>query len=164
MNCQQFDQQLPDFLGGELSAQHSVDCAEHIATCAACRTRVGGLQDVQALLQSATAGAERFPANAVTVRSQSSPASRAANVRPLIAILRYAAVIAIAFLAGFATRGPGPRSQSATIVKGSGPETPAINVVDPVANPRLQREYREITSAHPEASSFGRTLLLLAKR
>ena len=161
MNCQQLEPHLPDLLGGELSPELGLACAAHLADCSGCRARVEALQNVQALLRDAATGAERFPLRAIGGISQSARTAPSSIARPMFVVLRYAAVIVLAFLAGFATRAPGKPVGGAT---GTSAVAAAAGAGDPAANPRLQREYREIASAHPEATSFGRTLLLLARR
>lgn len=160
MNCTQLEPHLPDLLGGELSPELGLACAAHLADCGTCRARVEALQDVQALLRDAATGAERLPLRAIGGMSRSARPAPTSIARPMFAVLRYAAVIVLAFLAGFATRAPGKPVTPA----GSSAVAPAAGPGELASNPRLQREYREIASAHPEATSFGRTLLLLARR
>lgn len=160
MNCKQFERVLPDFLAAETTPNAAVECAEHIASCASCRKRVEELRNVESLIRSAALAVPEFrPGRAGHVLS--GQGWRGANV-----IIRYAAAIGLAFTAGFWGRGLSGRMETIQPSQlhrapsaGVGVETPEF-----AAGPEMQREYLQIAAAYPNTTTFGKSLLLLAKR
>ena len=113
MNCEQFMDQLAEALGDELPPTMQSEFDTHVASCTKCRREYQSMRDTMSTLRQLP------PAPEVSVRrlddslvfGRSTDLRRLARFR-LGAIFRYAAIILLAFLVGFATRGgsdTGPR-------------------------------------------------------
>lgn len=173
MTCEDVNSLAADYLGGELSPSLRSEVDAHLVDCAACRSELAGLATAAHALHATTvspAEAERRVASlAVPASSPVSvgPSHRAAP--PLarsrgaaawwVAPLRYAAVIALAFTAGFVARGT-LRPQTDRPLHSA-----RVEGASPVAvNDALVRQFREVSSDFPRTSTFGRSLLALARR
>ena len=106
MNCERFMDQLADALGNELPPTVQTEFDTHVASCASCRREYQSMQDTMSTLRQLP------PAPEVSIRrldgslvfGRSTDLRRLARFR-LGGMFRYAAVILLAFSAGFATRG-----------------------------------------------------------
>ncbi len=128
MNCERFLDRLAEALGDELSPTMQTEFDTHVASCARCHREYQSMQDTMSTLRQLP------PAPEVSIRrlddslvfGLSTDLRRLARFRPS-AMLRYAAVILLAFLAGFATRrGPeiapgGPHVKEEISVPGQPP-------------------------------------------
>ena len=105
MNCERFMDQLAEALGDELPSTMQTDFDTHLASCATCRREYQSMQDTMSTLRQLP------PAPEVSIRrlddslvlGRSTDLRRSARLR-LGAMFRYAAIILLAFLVGFATR------------------------------------------------------------
>ena len=106
MNCERFLDRLAEALGDELSPTMQSEFDTHVASCAKCRREYQSMQDTMATLRQLP------PAPEVSIRrlddslvfGRSTDLRRFARLR-LGVMFRYAAIILLAFLVGFATRG-----------------------------------------------------------
>ena len=107
MNCEQFEDLLADALGGELSSVKRAGFDGHVRDCARCRREFesasAAISAMRSLpgppVEAAAVGRDRLASAA-----ESAPwMNREPNFR-LPPILRYAAVIALAFIAGYVVR------------------------------------------------------------
>lgn len=157
MNCETFREILADFLAdflaGELDQAQHTAAREHVDACAECREQTRGLQAAAAAVESTiptVEEAERRTAS-LTLPAIPAPAHRTLRLAP---ILRYAAVVLLAFGAGYLSRG------------GSGPSDPAAGdkTGDPgVLNPQFVQGLERAASRYPASSGFSKALLALAK-
>ena len=95
------------------------------------------------------------------------PVRRISIRRGAPALLRYAAVVALAFGAGYWMRGPGvSRSAASPIATGKNPDSALSDPLtdDRPVNPAFVKGYRRATEEYPSASSFSKSLLALARR
>ena len=106
MNCERFMDHLADALGNELPPTMQTEFDTHVASCARCHREYQSMQDTMATLRQLP------PAPEVSIRrlddslvfGRSTDLRRFARLR-LGVMFRYAAIILLAFLVGFATRG-----------------------------------------------------------
>jgi anti-sigma-K factor RskA len=166
MNDEEFQELLADYVAGELDEQQAAafraelesdaqrrQIAQQLqAAAAALEANVPSDEDAQSrtellnLQDIATRGAGGAP-------EQISPPIRFRYYR-LRAVLRYAAVIVLAFGAGFVARGWRSDVQE--------PSTPPV-VITPTVNEGYAASYRRVAQAFPQSSSFSRSLLVLAR-
>jgi hypothetical protein len=101
---------------------------------------------------------------AIDLRSSRSARRRAAR-RPSLALLRYAAAIAIAFGAGFAARGRVDATGQPTPPRAArAPAGPIVALGGSEALSGLADRYVNVRGAMPQASSLSQALLALARR
>lgn len=155
MTCKHVRDQMADFIGGELSAEQTAVVRDHLASCDACAREARGLQAAAAVVEAGDLSATAAAAKALTIdwetieRAAQSTA-KSTRIRPrAAALLRYAAVIAIAFAGGYLARGP----------RLAGPETRTM-VTDPEM--ALARRYETASRSYPHASEMSKSLLALA--
>ncbi len=106
MNCERFMELLAEALGDELPPTVQTEFETHLASCARCHREYQSMQDTMATLRQLP------PAPEVSIRrlddslvfGRSTDLRRFARLR-LGVMFRYAAIILLAFLVGFATRG-----------------------------------------------------------
>lgn len=118
MNCERFLDLLAEALGDELSPTMRTEFDTHVASCAKCRREYQSMQDTMSTLRQLP------PAPEVSIRrlddslvfGRSTDLRRATRLR-LGVMLRYAAIILLAFLVGFATRGGSGAGQGEPHVK-----------------------------------------------
>jgi predicted anti-sigma-YlaC factor YlaD len=97
MRCEDLNERLADYLGGELGTAARAEVEQHLGTCAACAAEAASLRrtlDALRTLPESTPG-EREP------QARSRTGARAARGA---AMLRYAAAILIAFTLGYVVR------------------------------------------------------------
>jgi anti-sigma factor RsiW len=165
MNDAEFQELLADYLAGELDEHRAaafraeLESNEerrklaHELQAAAAALEVNALSDEESQRRVEALRFEDLHARAAHA-AQSSRPIRAGHPR-LSAVLRYAAVIALAFGAGFVVRGW--RSEAR--------ESPASPVVSSSSiNERYVTGYQRVSQAFPRSSSFTRSLLVLARR
>lgn len=180
MTCEDVNNVAAEYLGGELSTALRAEVDAHLADCSACRGELAGLATASHALRAATVSpteAERrvvslelpeFAGNdrraePAAANSEAGSPGRGAPSRSAVwwvAPLRYAAVISLAFAAGFLSRGAAPAADR--------PETRTVRIERPAApagvSDVLVKQFREASSDFPHTSSFGRSLLALARR
>lgn len=129
MNCDMFETLLPDALGDELAADRRAEFDAHATTCDRCRSEYESLVETARSLLSLPA-----PPDVSVVRTggrliigRDSPSAggalRSAMPPRFDAILRYAAVIALAFGAGYVARSATPTQDSPGTTLFSGTRT-----------------------------------------
>ena len=167
MNDARFEELLAGLLGDELTSAERAELDEALAADPARAARARELQATVAVLRSAVGAAEAQPVSAPWTGQR--PWIRR-RTWPL-ALLRYAAVIALAFGAGHWVRGRQDTSRSPVPVPGptnGAVATPAA-VVDPLApggsgwSPALAQRWTAAAQQYPHASEFSRALLALAR-
>ena len=129
MNCERFMDLLAEALGDELPPTMQTEFDTHVASCANCRREYESMRDTMSTLRQLP------PAPEVSIRrlddslvfGRSTDLRRSPRLRPGV-LLRYAAVILLAFLAGFATRrGPEIAPGGPHVKEGnSAPAQPAL--------------------------------------
>lgn len=161
MNCEAFRDQLADFVGGELDPDRHAAAAEHLEQCDACRELARGLQGAAAALEANVVSPETAAKRTadLTIRM---PESESA-VRPtpgyarVTRILRYAAVVMLAFGAGYVLRG----WQAAPVFP---PPAENLEIVGESINPALAKRIERVSRQYPEASTLTQGLICLAAK
>lgn len=154
MNCEEFELLLADELGGELADSDRAAFETHLASCANCRREHGSLEGAVGRLHSLPAapsvrvermGDRLILTSLVPVR----------GIRPVNwsrGLLRYAAGIALAFLAGYLVHG-------VTLSSGTGAVLPSL-VTSAVSPGRdLQSAVAMQFSKNPGRSDLAKGLL-----
>ena len=107
MNCQDFENLLPDALGGELSESEQAAFEGHLAACATCRSEhkslTGAVGRMRSLPEPAALSVRRVGDGLLLTPSTSASISALRWTRSSRGFLRYAAVILLAFVAGYST-------------------------------------------------------------
>lgn len=159
MQCGVFQDKLADWLGDELNPAERVEFEKHANQCAVCRKELEQLSHaaraVHMLRPSEAAVAAGVGRVALPVAATPRRWSVAA------ALLRYAAVIAFAFVAGFVSRGAPPTE---TAARPSLTATTPAAAAPPTIHPRIARNYQRAADQHPNASTLGLSLLSIARR
>jgi anti-sigma factor RsiW len=163
MNEVERDELLAGYLGGELTAEDRARFESMMADDPALAADVAGLRrTIQAMRSLDAPGSGRAPGSA-------DGAAPTSVMRPLRmwwgAVVRYAAVIGLAFAAGYFMRGgAGPEAQ--TGIPAARPDERADSdialPVRPEAGEWLQRA-AEVYVNHPGGSSFARSLVAIAE-
>lgn len=197
MNEREFQDKLADYLAGELTAAEAEAFRAALATDENRRRLVDELQAAAAALEchdvsekigrAATAdlrfadiAARVGGADTLSIADRSSlmtdgPVSRPILFRGLGVIhlaVRYAAVIVLAFVAGYWFRGGGDEGASRIarphtepiVAPAAGSDLALVDMEDAVdsVNERYVAKYAKATRTFPNASSFSRTLMVLA--
>ncbi len=105
MNCEEFELLLADELGGELDAADRTALEVHAASCAACRREreslAGAVATLRALPSAPGVRVERMGDRLVLTPTTAASARPRRPVNWSWRLLRYAAGVAFAFLAGY---------------------------------------------------------------
>jgi len=156
MNCAELQDVLADYLAGEASADTVAAVRGHLADCTACRDEVTGLQAAAAVLESGLPTLEQAETAAASIGLPSTGRSaRDAGRSGAWSALRYAAVIAISFTAGFLSRPDAPRG-SASQPTAERPASPRPATVS--------QSFAERLATHPQGNLFSQALLAIAKQ
>ena len=117
MNCQEFSQQLDEFLGGSLAAGAVDMASEHLRGCASCQSRLVRLQALRAALRSQEVPPPRpgFFDQALRQARRSAPGGVARPVRVVGAALAASLALWIGF-SWFPEQAPAPQSASVAAV------------------------------------------------
>jgi anti-sigma factor RsiW len=161
MSCRSVSDVLAEYLAGELAPDQRGAVESHLDVCATCREHVAGLGAAQAAVRQMVVPREHAEALAARLAM---PAAVAASARRKAWGWRaaVAAGLALAFVAGYATRGvTGP---AAPVVNATGPVAAAPRQPDERPLPRLVEEYRRTAAQHPGESALAWGLLSVAKR
>lgn len=175
MNCDQFREILADLLADEISAGARLDAAAHARSCRRCAPMLIGLEAAQAGLRrhDVSLAEARAAADQVELPAFSAIAKGHDKRRTVPPVLRYAAVIALAFTAGYFARGSGTApgepnlSQTARLHPAGEADATTVNVLaggDLAPSPQMIRKYREVSAALPASSDLSRCLVALARR
>lgn len=109
MNCGQFESLTPDALGGELPADQQAAFDSHLAECARCRSEYESLsatvQQIASLPPAPSVRIERLGEQLVIAPETAAPLRRSWTAWRTV---RFAAAIALAFVAGYALRASAP--------------------------------------------------------
>lgn len=160
MHCEEVRSLLADAVGRELTTLDSRRLEQHTAECVECRDSLTSLRDTAAALRAlAPAG----PATAAQIATIPFPRPPRSGARETLVVLRYAAVIFLAFAAGYLSRGFSVESRygSPTPVTDAGASRPAA--ADALES-YIARNYPRVASEHPNVSQLGLSLLSLARR
>ena len=170
MNEREFQDKLADYLAGEMNAAEAEAFRAALAADPERRRLADELQAAAAALEcraasdeearEATAGL-RWDDLAARARRTPVRAERpASRLRILNVALRYAAAIVLAFVAGYWARSSAAvaEREPAPIVRG-----PEIGSVGTEAAEQYAASYVKAARSFPNASSFSRTLMALAK-
>lgn len=167
MNDEKFQELLADYLAGELDEQQAAAFRAELESNEQRRRLAHQLQAAAAALEAnvlsdeeAQRRAEPLSLQDIATRGVGGAPEHASRPIPfryhrLRAVLRYAAVIVLAFGAGFMARGW--RSDTRE------PPPPPV-VSSPSINERYVAGYQRVAQAFPQSSSFARSLLVLAGR
>jgi len=162
MTDEEFRLRLAEYLAGEMSAEQA-DAFREVLHADRRRSRLAqDLEDVQARLRSGLPGLDeaerRTGVLAALSGSSQGAASRAPATRqrrfPVGSALRYAAVIALAFSAGYFAR--------ARLRPQPAPEPPVV-VVGKSVPVRWIENYAQVVRTFPDVSDFGRALLAISQ-
>ncbi|MCB9852200.1 MAG: zf-HC2 domain-containing protein [Phycisphaerales bacterium] len=143
MDCRTFESLLADAIGGELGDSDRAAFESHADACENCRREYRSLASTMNLVRDRIG---TIDAQSNRHGRETSAKARSSSRR---AIFRYAAIIAIAFLAGYALRGI-DTAQPAAVPGRKDVEARAITV------------HEQIAVAHrrmPEASMFAKSML-----
>jgi hypothetical protein len=165
MNEEEFQKRLAEYIAGELDQQAAAAFRVELEHDEQRRKLADELQAAAAALETNTLSDEeaRRRTDSLTfaeLQARSAGAGWAshpagAGHSGLKAVLRYAAVIILAFGAGFLARGWQFESRQ---------RPPALAAVSESFNQGYAASYRQVEEAFPESSSFSRSLLMLARR
>ena len=166
MNDEKFEKLLADYLAGELEEQQAAAFRAELESNEQRRKRAHEFQAAAAALEANLLSDEEArrrteSLNLQEIATRGAGGALGLSSRPtrfryrrLNAVLRYAAVIVLAFGAGFVVRGW--RFETREL-------SPPVTTVAPV-NERYVDDYLRLTQAFPESSGFSRSLLMLARR
>lgn len=155
MTCDELHDRLADLLGNELPPDQRAAADQHLADCDACRRLADGFASVERLLRRHVPNvADATAAAAPLAPGRAAPPTR----RAALVGLRYAAVIAVGFLGGYAARAP----RDDRPVPPPAHAVPAIVDATPL-NAALVSRYQALESAYPGAPAFSRALVALAR-
>jgi anti-sigma factor RsiW len=159
MNCRTFREQLADLVAGELDSSQRAAAHEHMRTCAQCRELARGLEAAAAVVEADVVSPEEAERQTAGLALPKPHGVRPAVVRRryprLPTILRYAAVILLAFAGGYSARG----WRASEIASPPPPDDRA----SPVGRELAQR-YAMAMEQFPNSSALSRSLLALARR
>ncbi|MBL8878052.1 MAG: zf-HC2 domain-containing protein [Phycisphaerales bacterium] len=158
MNCEQWRNQSADLVGDELPPAERGELESHARECASCGA---DLDDMRRVVQAVQALRPDDDSVALAAVSVPMPEGFPRAGRAFVAIARYAAVIAFAFFAGYASRG-GSQSDSAAqlAVKPAN----VNSTINPPIHPQIAQNYQRAADRHPNASTLGLSLLSIARR
>lgn len=172
MTPERFDELLANSLGGELSQDERVELEAELRRDpqrAALAARLAGVSQQLRDFFATNAQATETAAPAPTIRLSRSPMDQAnsqLHIRsrgPWVAALRYAAMILLAFGAGYASNGALP-----TAMQSRGTQVAMADFGSSVdgfeVDSRLAARYANAVRRLPGSSSFARSLLAVARQ
>jgi anti-sigma factor RsiW len=181
MNDAEFRELLADYIGGELDEQRAAAFRAELEADPQRRRLAEELQAAAAALEANVVSPEeakertealelaRISRDSANASRRALRADRVRSIR-FRAVLRYAAVIVLAFGGGFLARGwmPGTRSSVGAAdqtrpVAGDQMSVPPLEVTTAI-NEQLVVNFRQATKSFPESSTFSRALLALARK
>lgn len=151
MQCDDIRASLADFLSGEMASADAAAIHQHLQNCPACDQEVCGLREAADGFRAGAISGQAASQRAAKIEldfADAMPAIRAPRTR-LAALLRYAAVIAISFGAGYLLRPVASGEAGQKAVAGDG---------DMV----IVRRYDAANRAYPKAAGMSKGLLALA--
>lgn len=180
MNCGELQERLADLIGGELDRPTREAAQAHLAGCAACRDRARALGEAAAAFETgipaseaairATAGME-LPVS----RGQATIVRLPRSATGMMSLLRYAAVILLAFSGGYwaattrlpATGGvatsampsPSLRESTASPIVSANRRSTSL-----AADGRVVEQFAAAARAYPKSNTLTWSLLSIAKR
>lgn len=165
MNDEEFQELLADYIAGELDEQRAAAFRAELESNAERRRLARQLQAAAAALEANVLSDEDAQSRTASLSLQEIAARAGGGAPPRVSravrfkhyrlgvVLRYAAVIVLAFGAGFVVRGW--RSEA---------REPSPQVVSSAnVNEGYAASYRRATQAFPQSTSFSRSLLILAR-
>lgn len=157
MNCERAKDMLADALGNELTATDRTAFDEHLAGCDACRLEFASLTKTLGALRRL----ETVPPQASLPIGAIAAGATSPRFRLLASLARYAAVVALAFVAGFLARG-GVKSDGDI----DGPRRPGASIVGPRDDGDLTTR-SALAFAHrrnPHANQLAKLMMALHAR
>ncbi len=156
MNDRDFELKLADYVAGEMDPGEASAFEMLLTGDPARRQLVQELRDADSALRAAVPDQNLAQ---LRTRELSSPRSRhraaaLSTWRPAMMLMRYAAVILVAFTCGFLARSWQPGAM----------DTPVVAGRETSYEMQFAQRYVQVSQTHPAASSFGRTLLAIARR
>ena len=156
MNEERFRELLADYVAGELDSENAAELRAELARDPRRRALAKELQAAAAALEADLPSLEEAEQRTATLTLPA--VGRAASTKPrwLHALLRYAAVIALAFGAGFLARDwQQPRDVP--------PPQAAPRIEPDVVNARYAAGFARAAREFPQSELFSRSLLMLAR-
>jgi hypothetical protein len=156
MNCRTFREKLADLVAGELDSPQRDAAHEHMQTCEQCRELARDLEAAAAIVEAdllPREEAERRTA-ALAPPAPGAPDSVVWRYR-LPAIVRYAAVILLAFICGYLARG---------WRTGEVASLPPPDERSSLMSSELAQRYAMAAEQFPDSSTLSRALLAIARR
>ncbi len=159
MNCRTFREQLADLVAGELDSPQRAAAHEHMQTCEQCRELARGLEAAAAVVEADVVSLEEAERQTAALTPPKPHGVRPAIVRRryprLSTIVRYAAVILLAFASGYSARGWRADEDVSEALAVDGASRVSGELVD---------RYTKATEQFPNSSALSRSLLALAQR
>jgi anti-sigma factor RsiW len=154
MTCDEFNAQLADFVGGELDAAARSTANAHMEQCPDCAREANELLQVAGAVRDTVSRTEGIP-----LRSPPLSAAALGFSHRAAGLLRYAAVVLIAFAAGYGTRLwlASPQEASPVVAETNSSEL-AVAVSD-----RVMTKYSRATHGFPDSSPLSWSLISLAR-
>lgn len=157
----EFEKLLPDFLAGELDAGGVAAVEAYLRTAP---DQAALVAELAALQQEVRRGAPSVADAALQTRSLHAPSGPLRTGWRIAVALRYAAVVLIAFGAGYWMRGgaaiapPGapPDARQPTVDR-------VVQASDGAVNPRVAKNFQRAASTYPQANSLAWAALSIAK-
>lgn len=141
IDCATFETLLADAIGGELNDQDRIAFESHVNSCNSCRA------EFRSMVATIETVRNRLSSDNAAASTTHPPAPSPRRRRRGVTLLRYAAAVAVAFLAGYGFRGTT-----------TGPTSP--NTVDARAGAITVEQ--QLVIAHrraPKASAFTKSVL-----
>lgn len=166
MTDEEFRDLLAEYIAGELDEQRAAAFRAELEANEQRRKLAEELQAAAAALEVNLVSEEQAEQRTAGLKLETAairgPDAVSETARPVVlryarirAVLRYAAVVVVAFSAGFLARGWSSADQQVA----ARTEAPAAPI-----NERYIDKFVEATQSFPESSSFARSLLALARR
>jgi anti-sigma factor RsiW len=161
MNDEEFRELLADYVAGELDEERAAVFRAELEANEERRRLARELQAAAAALEANVVSQEEAERRTAALELRGAAFSAAGSTRRgggqrrLPAVLRYAAVIVLAFGAGFLARG----WQSESSAQAPPPLAQTVEI-----NERYVTDFVKFTQSFPKSSTFSRSLLALARK
>lgn len=159
MNCEILQARLADYVAGELSAPERLAADAHLAECGACHRQANELSATERMLRNGVAPQTNAEHAVSGVELPKLDDRRSLPTRTAPAALRYVAVVALGFLGGYLTR-----DRNLNDKPSMQPNNAPARVMETLpVNPAFVARYQAAETTFPAATSFSRSLLVLAR-
>lgn len=151
MRCDDVRTILAEFLSGEMSTTNAAAIHQHLLNCAACDQEVRGLREAIGGVQAGAVSSQiaQHRASQITLEFTGDSREIRKPYAQMAPLLRYAAVVAISFGAGYLLR-PAAVSGKAREIESND------------AGPVIAQRYEAANRAYPKAAGMSKSLLALA--